>query len=292
MFVILAFAVAMVVFPGETEAGSKVAIMIWANSILPVMLPFFIFSDLLKKLGLLNHLPSSIYPMAVAFLSGYPMGAKVVGDLVSGGSLEEKKGRWVLSYSMITGPAFLIATVGQFLGSNKAGLLVAIAHYLGAISNGILWLEKLEPLQKLKQEGRRTATLNDFSVDQISQSILAGCRAMAIVLAYLMIAMIGMNLVEATGAFDLMGCETVQGTIKGLFEMTAGISMVGTAEPDMRLRVMLASFLVSFGGLSVLGQSYSMLGDAGISFKDVFLRKFTHGILAGIFSMILAGVVI
>ena len=39
------FATAMVVFPSVTESGSKSAIIIWANAIVPVLLPFFIFAD-------------------------------------------------------------------------------------------------------------------------------------------------------------------------------------------------------------------------------------------------------
>ena len=73
------FSVVMIVFPQVTEMGSKTAIVLWINSIVPVMLPFFIFSEFIKKTGDLRRLPSGIYPFAVAFLSGYPMGAKVVG---------------------------------------------------------------------------------------------------------------------------------------------------------------------------------------------------------------------
>ena len=78
------FAFAMVVFPDITEAGSKTAIIIWANSIVPVLLPFFIFSDFIKRTGDLKKLPPRIYPFVMAFLSGYPMGAKVVGDYIKG----------------------------------------------------------------------------------------------------------------------------------------------------------------------------------------------------------------
>ena len=43
------FAAAMVVFPSVTESGSKSAIIIWANAIVPVLLPFFIFADFIKR---------------------------------------------------------------------------------------------------------------------------------------------------------------------------------------------------------------------------------------------------
>ena len=52
-----AFAMAMVIFPDITEEGSKTAIIIWANSIIPVLLPFFIFSEFIKNTGNLQSLP-------------------------------------------------------------------------------------------------------------------------------------------------------------------------------------------------------------------------------------------
>ena len=130
------FAAAMVVFPSVTESGSKSAIIIWANAIVPVLLPFFIFADFIKRTGNLQRLPVQLYPLLIAVLSGYPMGAKIVGDLVCDGTLSRERGREVLSYSLVTGPAFLMGTIGAFLGSTRAALIILLAHYLGALLNG------------------------------------------------------------------------------------------------------------------------------------------------------------
>ena len=130
------FAAAMVVFPSVTESGSKSAIIIWANAIVPVLLPFFIFADFIKRTGNLQRLPVQLYPLLIAVLSGYPMGAKIVGDLVGDGTLSRARGREVLSYSLVTGPAFLMGTIGAFLGSTRAALIIMLAHYLGALLNG------------------------------------------------------------------------------------------------------------------------------------------------------------
>ena len=81
------FAAAMVIFPDITESGSKTAIIIWANSIVPILLPFFIVADFIKRTGNPEMLPKRVYPFIIAFLSGYPVGAKVVSDLVSSGRL-------------------------------------------------------------------------------------------------------------------------------------------------------------------------------------------------------------
>ena len=93
----LCFAAAMVVFPAVTESGSKTAIVIWANPIVPILLPFFIFADFIKRVGNPEKLPLRVYPFAVAFMSGYPMGAKIVGDLTARGFFTIEEGKHVLS---------------------------------------------------------------------------------------------------------------------------------------------------------------------------------------------------
>ena len=63
------YAAVMVAFPEVTEAGSKSAISIWLNSVVPVLLPFFIFADFFKRTADVEKLPVRVYPMVMAFLS-------------------------------------------------------------------------------------------------------------------------------------------------------------------------------------------------------------------------------
>ena len=200
------FTAAMVLFPQVTEAGSKSAIIIWANSIVPVLLPFFIFSDFIRQTGNLEKLPPRIYPFAVACLSGYPMGARVSADMVKTGALGLEDGKWVLSYAMVTGPAFLMGTIGGFLGSTRAAAVVTAAHYGAALLNGFFWKTSPGINERGKEKNHRMAGRNRDSEDgsaglleSFTQSILSGFRAMALILAYLILFMIGMQLLDAAG---------------------------------------------------------------------------------------------
>jgi sporulation integral membrane protein YlbJ len=308
LVLVTAFTAAMVLMPQVTETGSKTAILIWANSIVPVLFPFFIFSDFLRRTLSLSRLPNRIYPLIVAFLSGYPMGAKVVGDLVTHGNLRREEGRWVLSYSLVTGPAFLMGTIGAFLGSSRAAAMVATAHYSSALLNGLLYRSSSRAVAKggsrYDSSGRAGArslgTLSsagsagsarqadaDRYLEHFTASITAGLKAMAMILAYLIVFMIGMNLLEAAGLFRLIGNETVSSMIKGILEMTAGASMVGACNLSMPMKTVLTSFLVSFGGFSVIGQAISMAAGSGIGLSDLVRIKLTHGLLAGILAALL-----
>lgn len=281
------FTVTMVCFPQVTEIGSKSAIVIWTNSIVPVLLPFFIVSDFIKRTGNMEKLPVRVYPFLVAFLSGYPMGAKVTADLAVEQNLSPSAARHILSYSLVTGPAFLMGTIGGFLGCVEAGAVVAAAHYIGAILNGFFWRSGYACGRRSVPLNSRLSRQQSGLLETFSSSIVAGFRAMGMILAYLMFFMIGMNLLEEAGVFVLAGNEAVSSVLKGMLEMTAGCSMVGACNVSRKLKTVLISFLVSFGGLSVIGQSASMAEGSGIRFLDILKIKTSHGVISGILAVIL-----
>ena len=292
----LCFAAAMVVFPAVTESGSKTAIVIWANSIVPILLPFFIFADFIKRVGNPERLPLKVYPFVISFMSGYPMGAKIVGDLTAGGCFTKEEGRHVLSYSLVTGPAFIIGTVGAFMGNTGAALAVAASHYMGAILNGFIYRCPAQPRCTPGGRSRKVGadvgadtgllTQQNTYMESFTASIIAGFKAMAVILAYLILFMIGLELLESAGVFGLLPGEPWSAFAKGLIEMTVGSNMIGICDISINLKTALTAFIVSFGGFSVIGQSVSMASGSGLGLGTIFKIKLTHGLTAGILAAV------
>ena len=227
------------------------------------------------------------------------MGARVSADMVKTGALSLEDGKWVLSYAMVTGPAFLMGTIGGFLGSSRAAVVVTAAHYGSALLNGLFWKTSSGTNESREGKGHKITERNRERtgrkaglLDSFTQSILSGFRAMALILAYLILFMIGMQLLDAAGLFRLIGNETVCSVLKGLLEMTAGSSMLSACNISLQMKTVLTAVLVSFGGLSVIGQSVSMAEGSGIGMKDILQRKATHGLLAGILAVFLAGIMV
>lgn len=281
------FVIMMVVLPEVTEEGSKTAIIIWANSIVPVLLPFFIFSDFIKNTGNFQILPPKIYPFIVAFMSGYPMGAKIVGDYIRDNKVSLNEGKKILSYSLVTGPAFIIFTIGSFLGSTKAALLVAISHYLGAILNKNFYYTSKKSVKTTLSTEKKVDYMENFSY-----AIGNGFRAMATILAYLMFFTIGINMLEHIGFFHYINNQAMVSVLKGIFEMTLGINLVGMCDISIKMKTIMASWLVSFGGLSVIGQSMAMMRNTYMQTKDIVEVKFTHGLISAILATLLVNLVV
>ena len=92
--------------------------------------------------------------------------------------------------------------------------------------------------------------------------------------------------------FAAIDNKTVCACLKGLLEMTIGTNQVGMCDIGIEYKTVLAAMLVSFGGLSVAGQSASMTRNSGLGLKDILLMKLTHGMLAAIFAILLTRFVV
>ena len=112
------------------------------------------------------------------------------------------------------------------------------------------------------------------------------------ILAYLMIFMIGIDLVEAAGLWQHLGNELTASFFKGVLEMTVGANMISLCNATLAFKTVLIAVIVSFGGLSVIGQSVSMAAGSGLRLSDILRVKVMHGIFSGIVAMFLVRVML
>ena len=283
----------MVVFPEITATASKEAINLWLNSVVPILLPFFIAANFLKNTGIVSRISPTIYPFVMGMLSGYPMGARIAGDYYLSGCLSREQLYRVLSYSMITGPAFLIGTVGhEFLGSHQLGIVLAVSHYGGAMINRVFYGKDGEKKRRTGSGRSSDAACRRGYYEIFTDAILDSFRSVAIILAYIMIFMIAVDLIQFSGFLRLAPTAEAAAVFKGFLEMTVGCNSLRMCQCSQLVKLTLASFMVTFGGLSVMGQSMSMLRGCGVSFKKLFLMKLTQGILSAIIAFSLGAFVV
>jgi len=272
----------MMAFPEISVKASKAAIRIWMNAVVPSLLPFMILAGCIKAVGTKRIAGSRLYPVLMAFLSGYPMGAKLAGDFYRAGYTDKKGLQRLLCYAMITGPAFLVGGVGvTFYGTKTAGYILACSHYAGALTCGMILGKKGNTGQK------RTRNQVPDSVRQsdtpFTDCILESFRNLGIVLAYMILFMIGTDFLEAGGLLARMPEETAA-FCKGLLEMTVGCSETAFCSGSLDLKLVLSSFIVSFGGLSVTGQTMSMLSGCPVTLWQILQIKVFHGICSAIWT--------
>ena len=108
--------------PIHASEASAAGLLLWFNTLVPVLLPFFILSSLLIALDGVSYLTGFLYPvlhkifgcsrngcfcLAAGFLCGFPTGAKITGDLTRAGRISAEEGNYLLGFCNNVSPAFL-----------------------------------------------------------------------------------------------------------------------------------------------------------------------------------------
>ena len=272
--------------------SARKGISLWASSVLPALLPFFICANFLQNIGVIRYLKSGTFPFLMSVLSGYPMGAKIVGDLRRSGELSVGEAKRLMSFCSTSGPAFLIGAVGTgMLGSGFLGGIFAAAHYLGAAVNGMVYTAVLG--KECGFAGSMRIEEEKGMQESLTEAMLSAFKSLGIILAYIVLFTFATDMMHLCGVFSLVGCTWLRAIVKGFFEMTVGCGAVAECVGiSDALRCILCAGILSWGGLSVLGQSMSMLAGSGISLRYLFLSKMTHSLFSAIIAFLLAALMV
>jgi sporulation integral membrane protein YlbJ len=288
----------MAIFPSIALESAQNGVLLWASSVLPALLPFFICSNFMIALGvpeLVGRLfeepfrrifgapGASAFVFTISVFSGYPTGPKLIGDMGRRGEITPKEAKRMLTFCSTSGPLFMLGAVGVgILYSSGAGVVIALSHYLGSIFNGILFRiftghSRREEFQGIKHTKRKTNNQarpgnipQKNLLDIFTDSIVSSLKAMGIICGYIVLFTLITDFIQFSGILNLFQSGYTKGFIKGLFEMTVGCNSIGRVnDHQILLKSILCSFLISFGGISVMAQSMSMLSNLRIVYGTI-----------------------
>ncbi|WP_027398521.1 hypothetical protein [Anaerovorax odorimutans] len=303
--------IVMILFPTISLNAAQKGVALWASSVLPALLPFFICANFITALGLpilIGHLfekpfrklfgapGASAFVFTISITSGYPMGAKLIGDMARRGEITKAESKRMLTFCSTSGPLFMLGTVGAgMLFSPAAGVVIALSHYLGAVLNGIIF-NIFEVLKKpfytnkntyinnvQKQDKHHLIKLPKGSLlDIFTDSIISSFKALGIICGYIVLFTLITDFIQFSGLLNFINCYIGKGIIKGFFEMTIGCSSISILPNlSLTLKCIICSVIISWGGLSIFAQSMSMLSGLSISPFYYIWTKFTHSIFSG-----------
>lgn len=159
--IILAICFVFILNPSVYSKSCLNAISVWALNVLPMLLPFFIFTRIIvsicppKKSVLdkpfkkfYNTPNGSFLIFFLSVISGYPMGAKLISNMYENKYIDNDDALSTLSFCSISGPMFMIGTVGvSIFHSYKSGLIIMIANLLASIFNGLIFRKRIKSKQ-------------------------------------------------------------------------------------------------------------------------------------------------
>lgn len=147
-------AVSMVVFPQQTFQAAFRGLDAWWSIVFPALLPFFVMSELLMGLGVVDFMGVVLEPVmrplfnvpgsgAFVFVMGYssgaPIGSILTADLRKKNLCTRKEAQRLMSFTSNTSPLFLFGAVSVGMFHNVSlGMTLALSHYLANITLGVI----------------------------------------------------------------------------------------------------------------------------------------------------------
>lgn len=283
------------------------ALSVWAFKILPVMFPFFIFTRLIVNINtpnqnfmdkffnkLYNTPTGSFSTFFLSILSGYPMGAKLISTKFQNNQISSRDAKKMLSFCSVSGPMFMIGTVGVgLLQSFKAGVIILISNIFASLLNGLIYRGKNKSNEKIFEY--KTPRSNNLLADSVYDSLISILMVGSyIVLSFIIIDLLK-NLHITSTLSNIICCvfniseqhDVVMSMINGFIEITRGILDLSLTTLTLKIKTIIASTLVAFGGFSILLQSINFLGKIKISIKTLLFQKTTQAILCLFISSLL-----
>ena len=295
---------ALLCYPSAMLAASAESIRIWLTKVFPSLFPFAAACGILLRMGTAERLSTffqpvmkllfgldgiSAFPFFLGTLSGYPTGAKITAQLYEAKKISLPEAQHILVFSCNPGPLFLIGTIGAgFFGMPFFGYLLFAACFLAALLTGVIWrLYRIPPANR-----HFPCSKNIPLTEALSLSVSDAVDTLLLIGGYLIFFSAISEAAKQTGIFSFLSevlvflplsPETLQGLCSGLLEMTNGAYLLSQSPDVLRLRLSLTAFLVSFGGLSILGQTFGVLSAVPISKKDYLKGKVFHALFSSLF---------
>ena len=266
------------------------------NALLPSIFPFLLLSEFIAHCGageiifkpfgfIVHHLfrlnKSLTSAVVLSFIGGYPVGARQISFLLSNKVINKSEAERAICFCFNAGPAFAVSAVGvRIFGSIKVGIILFLSLALASIAVG--FISSLGHKASKERHRIKSLPLSNCFTESVwsSAKIIANLSAFVICFS----ALIALFKEQLTGI-----CGAV---IIGALEVTNSLPFLSGIYGAFA--IFTAVCLLSFGGLSVHVQVFSILSEHNLSFKKFYVSRILHAgisllICTALFRLFLSG---
>ena len=308
--ILLSLFFTMLLFPETVFQGACDGLLLWYQILIPTLFPYLIVTGLLLKtdgaavVSRLLFRPFHLlfgtsfygsFAVLSGFLCGYPMGAKIIADLLLQGKISLEEASYLLSFCNNASPSFIITFLVLNTIHQKAFCIPVLLLLFGTMIL-LSFLQRIlrhfiknkdwifpEMSEIFTQENSifskpLTHKMN-FSV--LESCILNSSETLVKVGGYLMIFSVLLALLELlpirSPGFLLL---------KSSLEMTNGILLLSQSlsHPQVLYPSLLA--LTSFGGWCSVAQTQSMIAGTGLKLSSYIIQKLTAALAVSILTFL------
>lgn len=282
---IIFFAVGLIKYSKEVSSAVILSIESCLKIIIPSLFAFMVLSNLIVKSNIyiliskpfslisryLFRIPPELFSIfLLSNIGGYPIGAKLLTELVQQGKLDKEVAENMLCYCYCNSPSFFAGAVGVVIFDNV--LVGLIAYFSIVITNFILAIiigqkNKIPPRKKINPNIK-------LSADMLIDSIISASKTLFVICVMLVFFAAFIAILDATGIISILTVKIMSlinsdyNTSLSAIMSFIEISKISTMSKYCYNYLPLMTALASFGGLCVITQII------GITSNKISLKKF------------------
>lgn len=277
----------------------------WASKMVPTLFPFMMISSIMVYSGadlelgrMLNkflkkiygYSSCGIYAIFMGFFCGFPMGAKVVGDLYENNKLSKEEAQSLITFCNNIGPAYFMGIIIPIL--HKSGYRTIIPFVFGmygipaiyGIIMGHLYSKRRTRSDTFVSPKTNPANENTklSLAATLKQSCLDNTQSLIILGGYITFA----NAFRIFLDFLPVSINT-KSILSSFLEIIGGVQTIYMTTLDNESKVFWIMTALCFGGVSCILQTSSFLEKSGLSIFHYIKHKTILTLISAVYYYIL-----
>lgn len=301
LFLIL---ILLVIFPKICIDGAARGLLLWFNTVLPTLFPFFLVTRLILSLNLIPRSLSAFYPVMTGLIAGYPTGAATISELIKSGQINVRQGQLLMIISNNASPGFLIGIAGCICGDVPGGqyyiwFSTILSSAIITLLYSTKYLKKLSAnpdtpniiAEKSRMQGN-TAKQDPASgltgKEKKNNTAFLGTLEDTMFECFRLLVLIGGYIIIFSVLADfsslIVSGFLPHSIIAGTFEITTGITLImsDAGKLPVIIKGTAAAALCGFGGISALLQTSGVIRDSGLSLSKYTFHKLLCAAAGGV----------
>ena len=275
--------------------STKEASIIFFNNIFVSIFPFIILTDILlyfdyhiflknifgKVLSKLFNIDSSSSIIFIlSLLTSTPGNAIYIKSMLDNNEISINDANRILIFTYFPSISFVIGMIGVSLYKNfKFGLILWLFCIINNILIGIFTKSKY-----ITHYNNKINKNKDNFIHILKESIIKGIKTSIIILGNLILFTIILNILHKYININ----EMLFSIISGFIELTSGIINISKLNISIIYKLILSYLIISFSGLSILFQSFSILSDYKIDIKKTLIIKLMFSLITTIILLVIS----
>ncbi len=276
----------MLRYPALSLEYASTGLTLWFTKMVPTLLPFMILSGIMIRMNLTERFVGLLHPLLhriygtsrngsytiiMGFLCGFPMGARIVGELYEQHKLSREESALLLSFCNNIGPIYFLSYVIPTLGIDRPGRPFLLMYGIPLLYGFLLmrirpWMTRKVSSCENHPEARSLQARQPGSCSllaAIDASVLSGLTGIARLGGY----MVFFNLLTIVFQPFQHVNTNILNIYRCLLEITSGIDCSGRS---INCAILI---LLPFGGFSCIAQTYSMIRQPDLSLRPYVYHK-------------------